>query len=130
MELQFKFSELSTEKTPPTEANECEVPGRVTNCNPPHLLSYTWGAGLDASEVTFELTPQDKNVLLLITHRRLGDRGTMVSVASRWHTHPGLLKDLLTGGKPRPFCATKIRMEEEYGKLGQIFTSRKEGGDV
>jgi uncharacterized protein YndB with AHSA1/START domain len=125
VELQFKFSELSAEKTPPTKANECKVPGRVTRCDPPRLLSYTWGIEPDASEVTFELTPQGKSVLFVITHRRLGDRGTMVSVASGWHTHLGLLKDLLTGGKPRPFWATKIRMEEEYGKrFGSLSSDR------
>jgi uncharacterized protein YndB with AHSA1/START domain len=116
VELQFRFSELSAEKTPTTKSDECEVPGRVTRCHPPRLLSYTWGSEPDASEVTFELTPQGKNVLLVITHRRLGDRRTMVSVASGWHTHLGLLTDLLSGGKPRPFWATKIRMEEQYRK--------------
>jgi uncharacterized protein YndB with AHSA1/START domain len=116
VKLQFRFSELSAEKTPPTEGDECEVPGRVTRCDPPRLLSYTWGSEPDSSEVIFELTPQGKDVLLVITHRRLGDRGTMVSVASGWHTHLGILTDLLNGAKPRPFWATKIRMEEEYGK--------------
>jgi uncharacterized protein YndB with AHSA1/START domain len=117
VQLQFRFSELSAGKTPPTKTNECEVPGRVTNCNPPRLLSYTWGAGPDASEVTFELTPEGKNVLLVITHRRLGDRGTIVSVASGWHTHLGILADLLNEREPRRFWATKVRMEEEYHKL-------------
>jgi uncharacterized protein YndB with AHSA1/START domain len=117
VELQFRFSELSAEKTPPTKANECEVPGRIIRCDPPRLLSYTWGAGPDASEVTFELTPVGKNVLLVITHRRLGDPGTIASVASGWHTHLGILTDLFNEGEPRPFWATKVRMEEEYHKL-------------
>ncbi len=116
VELQFRFSELSAEKTPPTKDDECEVPARVTRCDPPRLLSYTWGSTPDASEVTFELTPRGKDVLLVITHRRLRDRGTMVSVASGWHTHLGILGDILNGGEPRLFWATKIRMEEEYGK--------------
>jgi uncharacterized protein YndB with AHSA1/START domain len=116
VKLRFRFAELSREKTPPTKGDKCEVPGRVTRCDPPRLLSYTWGSEPDASEVTFELTPQGKDVLLVITHRRLADRGTMVSVASGWHTHLGILKDLLNRGKPRPFWATKIRMEEEYEK--------------
>jgi uncharacterized protein YndB with AHSA1/START domain len=115
VELQFKFSALSAEKTPPNKADECEVPGRVTRCDPPRLLSYTWGSKPNTSEVTFELTPQGKDVLLVITHRRIGDRGTMVSVASGWHAHLGILTDLLNGGEPRPFWTTKIRMEEEYG---------------
>jgi uncharacterized protein YndB with AHSA1/START domain len=116
VKLQFKFSDLSAEKTPLTKGDECEIPGRVTRCDPPRLLSYTWGSKPDASEVTFELTPRGKDVLLVITHRRLADRETMVSVASGWHTHLGLLTDVLNGGKSRPFWATKIQLEEEYGK--------------
>jgi uncharacterized protein YndB with AHSA1/START domain len=114
--LQFRFSELSAEKTPLTKSEACEVPGQVTHCDPPRLLSYTWGSEPDASEVTFELKPQGKNVLLVITHRRIGDRGTMVSVASGWHTHIGILSDLLSEGEPRRFWATKIRLEKEYDK--------------
>jgi len=116
VELQFKFSELTAEKTPPTKDDECEVPGRVTRCDPPRLLSYTWGSEPDASEVTFELIPQGHSVLLVITHRRLGDLRTMVSVASGWHTHLGILTSLLSGGEPPPFWAIKIGMEEEYAK--------------
>ena len=135
VELQFRFSELSAEKTPPTKGDECEVSGRVTRCDPPRLLSYTWGTEPDASEVTFELTPQGRDVLLVITHRRLGDRGTIVSVASGWHAHLGILTDLLSGGKPRPFWATKIRMEQEYGKRlegfnGEGFLHFENKGDV
>ena len=135
VKLQFKFAELSAETTPPTKPGECEVPGRVTRCDPPRLLSYTWGSGPDASEVTFELTPQGKDVLLAITHRRLGDRGTMVSVASGWHTHLGILTDLLNGGEPRPFWATKILLEEQYlerfATLGaDSFLYLKDKGDV
>jgi len=71
--------------------------------------------------VTFELTPKGKDVLLVVTHRRL-KRGTMVSVASGWHTHLGILGDVLNGGKPRAFWATKLRMEEEYGKRFESLT--------
>jgi hypothetical protein len=39
VKLQFKFSELSAEKTPPTKGDECEIPGRVTRCDPPRLAA-------------------------------------------------------------------------------------------
>jgi uncharacterized protein YndB with AHSA1/START domain len=113
--LQFRFSELTTEKTPPRKDDSCEVPGRVTQCDPPRLLSYTWGDGPDASEVTFELTQKGNSVLLVITHRRLGDLGKMISVASGWHTHVDILADCLSGRDPRPFWRTKARMEKQYG---------------
>lgn len=116
VELQFRFSELTAEKTPPNRADSCEVPGRVTQCDPPRLLSYTWGDGPDTSEVTFELTSQGRDVLLVITHRRLGDLGKMISVASGWHTHLDILADRISGRNPRPFWTTKARIEEQYGK--------------
>lgn len=114
--LQFRFSELTTEKTPPNNDDSCEVPGRVTRCDPPRLLSYTWGDGPGASEVTFELAHKGNGVLLVITHRRLGDIGKMISVASGWHTHLDILADCLSGRSPRPFWTTKARMEEQYGR--------------
>jgi uncharacterized protein YndB with AHSA1/START domain len=114
--LQFRFSELTTEETPPNKNDSCEVPGRVTRCDPPRLLSYTWGDGPDASEVTFELTQQGNGVLLVITHRRLGELGKMISVASGWHTHLDVLADRINGRNPCPFWTTKVRMEEQYGK--------------
>jgi uncharacterized protein YndB with AHSA1/START domain len=49
--------------------------GRVTRCDPPRLLSCTFGPeSEDASEVTFELSPRGEDVLLRLTHRRLGER--------------------------------------------------------
>ena len=80
------------------------VHGRVTRCDPPRLLSYTWGeaAGYE-SEVTFELSEADGRVLLVLTHRRLDDRATMLDVAAGWHTHLGILTDQLEGRVPAPF---------------------------
>jgi uncharacterized protein YndB with AHSA1/START domain len=111
--LRFRFSELSAEKTPHDRNDECVVNGRVTRCDPPRLLSYSWGAESGASEVTFQLFPRGGQVLLVVTHRRL-DRGTMVNVASGWHTHLGILLDRLDGRVARPFWATKVRMEAEF----------------
>ncbi|HEV2546676.1 MAG TPA: SRPBCC family protein [Stellaceae bacterium] len=114
VELRFRFSELTSERTPPGKDDSCEIPGRITQCDPPRLLSFTWGEGADASEVTFELTPRGKKVLLVITHRRLGDLDAMANVASGWHAHLGLLDDHLAGREPRPFWTTKLRLEQEY----------------
>ncbi|MGB7847081.1 MAG: SRPBCC family protein [Candidatus Acidiferrum sp.] len=114
--LQFRFSELTTEKTPPSKDDSCKVPGQVTQCDPPRLLSYTWGDGPAASEVTFQLTPQGSSVLLVITHRRLGERTKMVSVASGWHTHVDILVDHLSGRNPRPFWRTKARLQKQYSE--------------
>jgi len=84
--------------------------GRVNRCEPPRLLSFMWAKESgDDSEVAIELIPCGENVLLVLTHRRLGDRGTMVSVASGWHTHLGILIDHLDGRVPPPFWSTHVR---------------------
>lgn len=121
VELKFFHAHLSAEKTPPEKYKQYQkgatVYGRITRCEPPRLLSYSWGGGpSEDSEVTFELTPGGKEVLLVLTHRRLGDRTTMVSVAGGWHTHLGILIDHLNGVEPRPFWSTHAKLEAEYEK--------------
>lgn len=85
----------------------------VTAWDPPRLLSYTFG---DAGEVTSELTPKGKVVLLVLMHRRLADRKTIVSVSTGWHSHLAILIDVLNGDEPRPFWTTVTKMEAEYEK--------------
>jgi len=52
--------------------------------------------------------------LLILTHSRLPNRAEMVSVASGWHTHLGILEDRLNRQAPRQFWATHARLEAEY----------------
>ena len=115
VELTFRNTELSPHAEPaPDKYKKYEgatLHGRITRCEPPRLLSHTWG---DDSEVTFELTPQGEDVLLVLTHRRLPDRTTMVRVATGWHTHLGILVDRLEGREPRPFWSTLARLVAEY----------------
>jgi uncharacterized protein YndB with AHSA1/START domain len=117
VELTFRNTELTGHGEPPPDKYQkyegAGISGHVTRCEPPRLLSHTWGEG---SEVTFELTPEGENVLLVLTHRRLPDRTTMVSVASGWHTHLGILLDRLNRREPRPFWSTHARLEAEYEK--------------
>lgn len=120
VELNFRHADLTSQvERPPDKYSKCAdgftTYGRVTRCDPPRLLSYTWDERSGAaSEVTFELTPQGEEVLLVLTHRRLGDRATMLSVAGGWHTHLGILIDHLNGRDPRPFWSTHARLEAEY----------------
>jgi len=119
VEHHFHHADLSHEKTPPPP-NEAYAAGHVlhgtiTRCDPPRLLGYSWGDAAGDSEVTFELTPQDGGeVLLVVTHRRLGTRQAMASVAAGWHTHLGILADHLAGRDPRGFWSTHARLEAEY----------------
>ena len=118
VELRWHHSDLSAEKTPPDKFSKAEcaeaMHGTVTRCDPPHALSYTWGQKPEVSEVTFELSPRGGDVLLVITHRRLGDNKRIVSVASGWHTHVGILSDHLNSREPRPFWSTLATLQEEY----------------
>jgi uncharacterized protein YndB with AHSA1/START domain len=118
VELTFRHAELSPQETPPDRyknRGRKSLRGRITRCDPPRLVSYTWDEDSNSpSEVTFELKPQGADVLLVLTHRRLGDRTAMLSVASGWHTHLGILIDHLNGREPRPFWSTYGRLEAEY----------------
>ncbi len=117
-ELCFNFKNLTTEATPerflPYESNHRQQ-GYVTLCEPPHLLSFTWNERDGrSSEVRFELRAQGDLTLLILTHSRLPNRNEMVSVASGWHTHLGILEDRLNRQQPRQFWATHARLEAEY----------------
>jgi uncharacterized protein YndB with AHSA1/START domain len=119
VELNFNHETLSpkTGPTPDRYKDHCNFKGRVTRCDPPRLLSYTWNesAGSD-SEVTFELTPKGDDVRMVLTHRRLGSRDAMLSVASGWHAHVGFLIDVLNDREPPDFWATHARLETDYAK--------------
>jgi uncharacterized protein YndB with AHSA1/START domain len=118
MELNFRNSDLSPHAEPTPDKykkyEEHSVCGRMTRCDPPRILSYTWGGEASDSEVTFELSPRGQEVLLVLTHRRLSGRAGMVSVAGGWHTHLGILTDQLEGREPRPFWSTHAQLEAEY----------------
>jgi hypothetical protein len=79
-----------------------------------HFFPTGWGDAPDSSEVTFELTPQGEEVLLVLTHRKLANRTEMVEVAGGWHTHLAILADQASGRTPRPFWSTWTGIEEEY----------------
>jgi uncharacterized protein YndB with AHSA1/START domain len=126
VELRFHHADLSPQaEAIPEKYKWCEggvtLTGRVTRCEPPRLLSHTWGepSGGEAfggeSEVTYELTPQGEDVLLVLTHRRIA-RAQMTSVAGGWHTHLGILVDHLHGRVPQPFWSAHARVEGEYEK--------------
>lgn len=125
VELHFHHADLSPEADAiPEKYKHCEngvtQVGHVIRCEPPRLLSQTWGEGVNgASEVTFELTPEGEDVLLTLTHRKLRDRDEMLSVAGGWHAHLGILVDHLNDRIPPPFWTTHRRLEGIYdGRIG------------
>lgn len=94
--------------------NGANSTARVTRWEPPRLLAHSWpGPAGQESEVTFELTPRGEDVLLVLTHRRLG-RDKMASAAGGWHTHLGILVDRMNGRVPQPFFIVHTPLEAEY----------------
>ena len=126
VELHFRHADLSHEKNAPDRFKKYEAGvsqhGVVTRCDPPRVLSYTWGDDPDpkqSSEVTFELSPREGDqVLLVVTHRRMVDRKRRVMASGGWHAHLGVLEDRLNGREARPFWTTFQKLEREYeGRL-------------
>lgn len=120
--LFFRHVELSPKQSPAPERYRKYdeegggFDGRVLRCEPPRLLTITWGGDpKHESEVTFELTPQSGgDVLLTLTHRRLVDAAEMLSVSGGWHTHLGVLIDHLNGRTPENFWISHGRLEAHY----------------
>lgn len=126
MELFFLHKTIAPDETPPEQYKKVQetgfkMPGTVLRWEPPRVLSYTFD---DDSDVTFELTPEGKQVVLVLTHRSRGDDIPSLSgYASGWHAHFALLVALLEG-KPRPpFWAMHQRLKGEYEKLRVATTS-------
>jgi uncharacterized protein YndB with AHSA1/START domain len=113
----FRHPELSSEPTPERYRDFDSSPvmlGEVTECDPLRLITYTWPGDSGSSEVTFELFAEGADVLLVLTHRKLPDTDMMVSVASGWDAHLGILVDRLRDEAPRGFWSTHGRLEEHY----------------
>lgn len=113
----FHNSNLSAHNEPTPERFQkyegSSFESTILRYDPPRLLSYTWGGKAD-SEVSFELTPQGDDVLLVVTHSRLPNRKSMLSVSSGWHAHLAILNALLEGREPGPFWSEIERLETEY----------------
>ena len=120
--LHFHHAELSPHREPIPERyrsmeNGHDSTGRIIECDPPRRLGFTWDESDAApSEVSFDLSVREDEVLLVVTHRRLADRAAMLGVAGGWHTHLDILLDHLNGDVPRPFWATHTKMEAEYAR--------------
>lgn len=119
--LHFFHSDLSPIQETLPEKYKCyesgnSFTGEVIACNPPELLSFTWG---DRSEVTFELSQQESDlVLLILTHRKIeNNMNTHISIASGWHTHLGILKAQFDGVIPEGFWTVHNQMEKKYAIL-------------
>ncbi len=118
----FRHKNLAPDETPPEGHEQHHDAGKtmhgvVTRCEPPRVLAFTFGSDGE-SEAMFELTPQGKNVLLVVRHRATGgDRPYMADFASGWHTHLAHLIALLEGAPRPPFWPVYTSLREYYEKL-------------
>jgi uncharacterized protein YndB with AHSA1/START domain len=119
VELDFNHAHLVADPGPiPEKYRQYEAGsttrGRITRCEPPRALSYTWEESSgDKSEVSFELAPRGQQVQLVLTHSKLNNRGETIGVAGGWHTHLDILIEHLSGQQPPAFWPAHMKMEEE-----------------
>jgi len=126
-ELKCDFPSLVADRSPTPEKFKNLVgehaphyQQRITRFDPPNVLSWTWDGGIDGpSEVTFELSPRDQKVLLVLTHRRIADKN-IPNIAAGWHVHLSLLLDRLQDRIPPVFWPLVEEMDREYDyRLGE-----------
>ena len=114
--LEFDNCRLSAEDATPAQYKERGVgkfDGVITRLEPMKLLAHTWTWNGGDTEVTYELAPRGKDVLLTIVHKRLG-KELVPAVMGGWDVHSGILSDILSGRQPRPFWSTHSKLEQEY----------------
>jgi uncharacterized protein YndB with AHSA1/START domain len=117
--LTWRNADLSGGRTNPNSTCSPDgvdhvIQGVITRCDPPHLLAFNWSADGSGSEATFELSQQGPDTELVITHRRLSGRKQLLSVSAGWHTHIGILIDILSASEPRMFWPEHARLEKVY----------------
>ena len=121
-ELKFHNNKLTPGDDKPTGkfekyGGEFAMKSRVTACEPPRLLAYTFGEeDGSSSEVRFELAPKAGKVHLVVTHSRLANRDGMLSVSGGWHAHLDILVALLEGREPPKFWRNHAKLDAEYDK--------------
>ena len=118
VELFWLHSNMDTAKPddPPEKyKNGHTMKAKITRCEPPHVLGFTWGARADAlSEVVFELSVKGKDVLLVLTHYRLPNQNDLLGVSGGWHAHLDTLVEHLHGRTASAFWSRHAILDAEY----------------
>ena len=121
VEMHFHNASLSNKPDIPKPEKYKDLPehmsfsGTVTACDPPRLLSHSWEFEGESSEVTYELSERDDQVMLVLTHRRLKP-AEIPGACGGWHTHLEILADLLNDQEPEAFWKRHTVLEAEYEK--------------
>ncbi len=88
--------------------------GTITRIDPPRLVAYRFAMGDTEFEVTFELTAEGADVILVITQAPVADSQGQAAFASGWHAYLDVLEDRLRGVEPRAFWTNFDRLQAEY----------------
>ena len=114
-ELVWRNDELTNPpgQRPPEKGKEHRLQSRITELDPPLKLSFLFG---QSGDVSIELEPQGKNVILTLIHRRLPDRDTMLGVGAGWHAHLDVLVARMEGREPAPFWDSWAKLKKEYDR--------------
>jgi uncharacterized protein YndB with AHSA1/START domain len=113
LELVWRNDELTDPpgKRPQGFEDEHRMQSRITEVDPPRKLAITWGA---SGEVSFELEPEGKDVLLTLIHRRLPEGAARLNIAAGWHAHLDIMAAKVSGRMPEPFWESWSRLRTEY----------------
>jgi uncharacterized protein YndB with AHSA1/START domain len=113
VDLRYDHSRISGEPVPEEFRGHRET-GRVTACEPPRLLAFTWQDGGTASHVAFELAPVAGGTRLVLTHSRLDLPDDFVPAAAGWHAHLDMLEARVAGRVPGSFWDRHESLERDY----------------
>jgi len=122
IDLQFHNGTISDEPDdPPPEKyaamnDEMSFHGTITRYEENAVLAHSWEFEDTASEVCYELFAEGDKVRLVITHSRLDTPEEVAGACGGWHTHLGILADILEGRARRAFWRTHTQLEAEYEK--------------
>lgn len=114
-ELVWRNDELSDSPSERPEgfAEESRATCRVTEVVPLRRLGFDWpGVG----EVTIELEPRGREVLLTLTHRKLPDARLTTMVGAGWHAHLDVLVARAENRKPPSLWARWRQLHEVYAR--------------
>jgi len=89
---------------------EQRMESRITELDPPNRISFTWqGSG----DVTFDLEPRGKQVLLTVIHRSL-PASSKLGISAGWHMHLDILAARAEGKEPTSFWEGWTELRKEY----------------
>ena len=115
VELVWRNSELTDPPGYPPEgfSDEHRRTETITELDPPHRLSISWGS---TGGVTFTLDEQGDEVLLTIVHKRIEDPEVLLNVSAGWHAPLDVLEARARETPAAPHWDNWTRLREVYAE--------------